>query len=242
MAEVNSAMESTVNWAMQRQLALNSEMQTGSTNDDAKAGALKESAGLVLYLASHQTAGRGRSANTWLDTGAGESLLSTWSFTSKRPPQAITGPRLGLALFMACRKVWPSLNWSLKAPNDLYLQGVKAAGLLVESVTNGSEHRMLIGLGLNVINHPRSFANATHLSQALGHRPEESDWFRFLDELKAQFSEAVLDAARPELTATVRHELTQALNANPKRPYLVKEISPSGDLIHEGGRVRWTDL
>ncbi len=242
MAEVNSAMESTVNWAMQRQLALNSEMQTGSTNDDAKASALAESAGLVLYLASHQTAGRGRSANTWLDTGAGESLLSTWSFTSKRAPQAITGPRVDLALFAACRKVWPSLNWSLKAPNDLYLDGVKVAGLLVESVTNGADHRMLIGLGLNVINHPRSFANATHLSHSLGHRPEESDWFRFLDELKAQFSEAVLDSARPELTVTVRHELAQALNANPKRPYLVNDISPTGDLIHEGGRVRWTDL
>jgi len=242
MAEVNSATEATVNWALQRQLALNSEAQTGSTNDDAKANALKETANVVLYLASHQTAGRGRSANTWLDTGAGESLLSTWSIKATRPPQAITGPRVGLALFQACRKVWPQLNWSLKAPNDLYLDGVKVAGLLVETVSNGESHRMLIGLGLNVINHPRRFTNATHLSQALGSRPSESEWFRFLDELKNQFSEAVLDAARPELTGTVRHELVQALNANPNRPFAVKDISPAGDLLHEGGRVPWTDL
>ncbi len=242
MAELSSAMDSTVNWAMQRQLALNSEVQTGSTNDDAKANALNESGGLVLYLASHQTAGRGRSANTWLDTGAGESLLSTWSFTAKRAPQAITGPRVGLALHQACVKIWPSLNWSLKAPNDLYLDGVKTAGLLIESVTNGQDHRMLIGLGFNIVNHPRSFANATHLSHALGHRPAEGDWFRFLDELRAQFTEAVQDAGRPELTETVRFELTRALNANPNRPFAVKEISPAGDLLHEGGRVRWTDL
>ncbi len=242
MAEVTSAMDATVNWAMQRQLALNSEMQTGSTNDDAKAGALTETSGLVLYLASHQTAGRGRSQNTWLDTGAGESLLSTWSFEAKRAPQAITGPRVGLALFQACRRVWPQRNWALKAPNDLHLEGVKVAGLLVEAVSNGTSHRMLIGLGLNVINHPRRFTNATHLSHALGHAPSESEWFRFLDELKAQFSEAVKDSARPELTASARHELTQALNANPTRPYAVKDVSPEGDLIHDGGRVRWTDL
>jgi BirA family biotin operon repressor/biotin-[acetyl-CoA-carboxylase] ligase len=195
-----------------------------------------------LYVASHQTAGRGRATNTWLDTGAGESLLSTWSFQCKRPPQAITGPRVGLALFQACRKIWTQLNWSLKAPNDLYLDGVKVAGLLIETLTNGRDHRMLIGLGLNVVNHPRRFSNATHLGHALGHAPSESDWFRFLDELKAQFNEAVQDSARPELTATVRHELTQALNANPARAYAVEDISPSGDILYQGGRIPWTDL
>lgn len=242
MAELNSAAESTSNWALQRSLALVSEAQTGSTNDDAKNHALSERARLVLYLASHQTAGRGRSANHWLDTGAGESLLSTWSFEASRPPQAITGPRVGLALFQAVRKVWPQLLWSLKAPNDLYLDGVKVAGLLVETISDGRNHRLIIGLGLNVLNHPRSFANATHLAQALGPRPTEAEWFRFLDELKHQFTEACADSGRPELTPTVRHELMVAMNANSNRPYIVKDISPSGDILHEGGRVPWTDL
>lgn len=242
MAELSSVIESTGNWALQRGLALISEAQTGSTNDDAKRTALVERAGLVLYLASHQTAGRGRAANTWLDTGAGESLLSTWSFETQRPPQAITGPRIGVALFAAAQKIWPQLNWSLKAPNDLYLNGVKVAGLLVETVSDGQEFRLIVGLGFNVLNHPRRFTNATHLADALGSRPSEADWFRFLDELKAQFTEAGADSARAELTPTVRHELLQALNANSNRPYVVKDISPSGDIVHDGGRIPWTDL
>ncbi len=225
--------ETTANWALQRRLALSLEAETGSTNDDAKKNALSEPSALTLYLASHQTSGRGRAKNNWLDTGAGESLLSTWSFEAKRPPQAITGPRVGLALFTAAKKSWPQLNWSLKAPNDLYLDGLKVAGLLIETVSNGSAHRMVIGLGLNILNHPRSFTNATHLAESLGHRPSEAEWFRFLDELKAQFLEAVADASRPELTTTVRFELMLALNANSARAYTVQDISPSGDIVHE---------
>ena len=242
MAEITSTLDSTADWATQRQITVLAETTTKSTNDDAKANAMKEDADLVLYLASHQTGGRGRGANTWLDTGAGESLLSTWSLACVRAPQAITGPRVGLALYLACRKAWPQLRWSLKAPNDLYLDGVKAAGLLIETVSNGGEHRMLVGLGLNVTNHPRGLANATHLSHALGSPPEESDWFRFLDELRAQFTSAVAESAKPELSANARAELVHALNANPARPFECQDISPVGDLIHQGGRVRWTDL
>lgn len=242
MSEVSSATESTGNWALQRGLALISEAQTGSTNADAKIHALSENAALVLYLASHQTAGRGRAANTWLDTGAGESLLSTWSFETKRSPQAITGPRIGLALYIAAQKVWPQLDWSLKAPNDLYLDGRKVAGLLVETVSDGSQFRLIIGLGFNVLNHPRSFTNATHLGQVLGSRPSEAEWFRFLDELKMQFLEACAESALPELTLAVRNELVRALNANPKRLFTVQDISPTGDIVHDSGRIAWTDL
>ena len=97
--------------------------------------AMRENDDLVLFLAAHQTNGRGRGANHWLDTGAGESLLSTWSLSVSSPPQAITGPRIGLALFAAATHAWPSLKFGLKAPNDLYLDGQKVAGLLVETVT-----------------------------------------------------------------------------------------------------------
>lgn len=239
---MNSALESTANWAMQRHLALVSEMQTGSTNDDAKQNAFQERSDLALYLASHQTAGRGRGQNIWLDTGSGDALLSTWSMKALLPPQAITAPRIGLALFRAVQQVWPHLPWAIKAPNDLFLDGFKVAGLLVETVSNGTNHRLIIGLGFNVLNHPRKFATATHLSSCLTDRPKESDWFRFLDELKHQFQLALSDCAKSQLSDTVRSELSNALNANPHRPFVVQEVSPFGDLVHAGGMVRWTDL
>jgi BirA family biotin operon repressor/biotin-[acetyl-CoA-carboxylase] ligase len=240
--EVTSALESTANWALQRKLALISEAQTGSTNDDAKRNAFQERSDLALYLASHQTAGRGRGENTWLDTGSGDSLLSTWSFFIADAPQAITGPRVGLALFRAASQVWPHLPWAMKAPNDLFLGGLKVAGLLIETVSNGGHHRLIAGLGFNVLNHPRKFSAATHLASALSERPKESEWFRFLDELRNQFERARIDCAKPELSSPCREELARALNANPKRAFMVKEVSPAGDLIHERGTVRWTDL
>ncbi len=242
MSEVESATESTADWARQRQLALIFELQTGSTNDDAKAKAFVERADLALYLADHQTSGKGRGSHTWLDTGAGESLLSTWSFLAQKSLQAITAPRMGLALHQAVRRTWPALAWSLKAPNDLFLDGHKVAGLLIESVTNGNQHRLIVGFGFNILNHPRKFNQATHLSSALGHRPLEADWFRFLDELKIQFTQAGVDATRPELSENDRKLLTEALNANPAKPFVIQTVSPQGDLIHQNGMVRWTDL
>lgn len=242
MAEMDSIFDETIKWASQREVAVRPEVQTGSTNDNAKAQALQENESVILYMASHQTAGRGRSRNSWLDTGAGESLLSTWSFRCLKAPQAITGPRIGLSLFLACRKVWPSLNWALKAPNDLYLEGTKVAGLLIESVTNGSEYRVLIGLGLNVLNHPRSFANANHLAAALGRRPDEDEWFRFLDELKLQFEQGLQESQSAQLSSSVCEDLKQALNANPNLPFEILEVSPLGDLTHKSGIVRWSEL
>ena len=242
MSELHSTADSTATWAMQRQLALVSDVSTGSTNDNAKSAALSEDAEFVLYLTAHQSAGRGRGANHWLDTGAGESLLSTWSMRMPSPPQAITGPRVGLALFTALTKTWPQLAWSLKAPNDLFLDGLKAAGLLVETVSNGREHRLLVGLGFNVLNHPRRFSEATHLAHALSARPQEGDWFKFLDELTAQLKVAALEIVKPGLTETARKALIQALNANPNRPFEVSEISSEGDLHFATGKVRWTDL
>lgn len=242
MTAVQSIAETTRTWAEQRQFPVNFSLETGSTNDDAKRQAFLEPTERMLYLAAHQRSGRGRGANTWLDTGSGECLLSTWSYAVPSSPQAITAPRIGLALYHAARSVWPSLEWSLKAPNDLFLNGLKVGGLLVETVSSGEHFRLLIGLGLNVLNHPRRFDTADHLSDALNGAPSEGDWFQFLDGLQEEFQTAVTDALKSTLGESVRRELAQALNANTKRTLNVIDVSPDGDLLHASGRVRWTDL
>lgn len=240
--KLSSVSETTQEWAHQRGLECVFSMQTGSTNDDAKANAFHEENDFVLYLTSHQTAGRGRGANHWLDTGSGESLLCTWSFKVHSPPQAITGPRIGLALYQAAAKTWASLNWGLKPPNDLFLAGHKIGGLLIESLTSGGDHRLLIGLGLNVFNHPRKFAEAAHLSGDLQTGVDEGEWFQFLDELRAQFQVAVADCMKAELSPATRKDLARAINANPARPFQVQEVSPRGDLIHAQGTQQWMEI
>lgn len=241
MSDLPSAYKATITWARQRQVQLEAKSETGSTNDDAKKNAHEEIFALVLYLTEHQTQGRGRGSHSWLDTGAGENFLSTWSLALHSSPQAITGPRIGLALYQAAKSTWPGLNWSLKAPNDLFLNGKKVAGLLVETVSEGQRFRLLVGLGLNVTNHPRTFKDATHLTEA-GLTVDESEWFRFLDALKAEISGALHDVTQAHLTSAVCQELTGALNANPQRSFEVKSVSPNGDLVHAAGVVRWMEI
>lgn len=242
MTRVISIADTTSSWAKQRQTALVFTPETGSTNTDAKTSALQETEDFVLYLTAHQTSGRGRGSNTWLDTGNGECLLSTWSFATPQSPQSITGPRIGLALFQAVHTVWPSLEWSLKAPNDLFLSGRKVGGLLIETVSSGSQYRLMIGLGLNILNHPRRFSEAEHLSKSLDSAPDEGEWFQFLDELRAEFAAAIMDCQQANLSEESCRSLTHALNANSARPFLVQQVTPQGDLIHAQGQVRWSTL
>lgn len=234
MTKVKSLMDTTADWAGQRQIAALVSAETGSTNDDAKTTALTETEDLVLFVTAHQTAGRGRGANTWLDTGGGEALLATWSLAVDQAPQAITGPRLGLAVFRALTSVWPSLNFSLKAPNDILLDGKKILGLLTEVVSDGRRHRLLIGLGLNVLNHPRAFRDATHLTEALVDGLDEADWFQFLDKLVEELKKGAEESKSPELNVSARRQLTAALN--------VQDVSASGDIVHAGGTISWHDL
>ncbi len=240
--KLQSITDTTNNWAGQREIKVEFSAETASTNDDAKDAALSEADDLVIYLTNHQSKGRGRGINHWLDTGAGESLLSTWSMAVGSPPQAITAPRVGLAVLQAVSQTWPSLNWSLKAPNDLLLNGKKCGGLLVETVSDGGQHRLLIGLGFNILNHPRKFNEATHLSPALTQPLEEGEWFQFLDELKDAFAGALLDIQKPELTEGACKQLMQALNANPAAQISVTKVTPRGDLVHKGGTISWTEL
>ncbi len=242
MPTLKSIADTTVTWAEQRQIALQFEAQTTSTNDDAKKNSLTEPQDFTLYLTAHQTAGRGRGANSWLDTDNGESLLSTWSFALAGSPQAITGPRVGLALMRAVSSVWPSLMWSLKAPNDLFLGGRKVGGLLIESVSGGAQYRVMIGLGLNVLNHPRHFQQADHLSKSLNNVPDEGEWFQFLDELRMEFAAAMIDCQLPGLNDELCRELTHALNANPSKTFITDSVSAQGDLIHAGGKIIWSQL
>ena len=242
MSQIQSISASTAEWAKQRQIALVFNSETGSTNDDAKKKAFQESTDLVLYLASHQNAGRGRGQNTWLDTGNGESLLSTWSFKVQSSPQPIAAPRIGLSVFDAAASNWPSLKWSIKAPNDIFLDGRKTGGLLVESVSSGGQFRILIGLGFNVLNHPRRFNDADHLGKTLAGGPGEGEWFQFLDDLASGFKQAVHEALQSTLSDAACLSLVRALNANPHKPFTVTKMSPQGDIHHAGGKQSWMDL
>ena len=236
---LSSAALSTKSWAERRGLPHTFTESTRSTNDDAKHSA---SGGEHLHLTAHQTHGRGRARNQWLDHGAGHILLSTWKSETASPPQPITGSRVGLALYRAARRAWPGLAWGLKAPNDLFVGRSKIAGLLIEVISTPASHRVLVGLGLNALAHPEDLGTATDLAEALGRAPFEHEWTHFLDAWSGELRLALADGARDQLSAEVRKDLREALNANAARVFEVTEVSARGDLLHAGGVVRWTDL
>lgn len=240
MSKLQSVTEATLNWASEREIEVEFNAEIASTNDEAKKGALAESRARLIFLTGHQTKGRGRGANHWLDTGAGESLLATWSFTADAAPQAITGPRVGLAVFQAASEAWPDLAWSLKAPNDLLLGGKKCGGLLVETVSDGRQHRLLIGFGFNILNHPRKVPEATHLSES--HAVIESEWFQFLDVLNSEFEKALIECQKPELSESACRDLASALNANPNLRAKITKVGPRGDIVSVSGTTSWTEL
>lgn len=240
MAQIKSIFAATCTWAEQRNLEHVFFDEVGSTNDEAKQEAFELTNEAKIYIAGHQTKGRGRGKNLWLDTGSGDNLLSTWSFHLPQPPQAITGPRIGEAVYKAASAVWPTLEWSLKAPNDLYLGEYKIGGLLVETISQGSFHRLLVGLGMNILNHPRTIPNATHLSaQNSAHGVGEEEWYQFLDVLLGQFKIALGDVQLPYLNREVRTSLLKGLNAHHGKKEVFVEVEANGDLVTSSGIIPW---
>lgn len=102
-------------------------------------------------FAEYQTAGRGRRGKKWVSPYGSHLYTSTyWSLDAGI--QAASG--LSLVIGIAVERTLTDLgiaNTQLKWPNDVYVDGKKIAGVLVEIIaTAGGECHLVIGLGLNV--------------------------------------------------------------------------------------------
>ena len=179
----------TKKWAEHSKLNLHFENEMTSTNDFAKEIPITDS-GIHLVLANHQTKGRGRNQNTWQDA-QGDQLLCSWVFDLQTQPKPTTTCRVGLAIINALRTTWPWLEISLKAPNDIYLNQKKLAGILLENIQQGKTNRLIIGIGLNVLSQP-DLEMATSLAKQMQNNPiTESTWENFLDRLLLELTFAI---------------------------------------------------
>ena len=111
---------------------------TGSTNDHAKQLARNGYPHGTVVWAHQQTAGRGRQGNSWISIPG--NLFMTMIL---RPDKnaALSGQLSFVAAVALAEtlKEWlpPTVQIALKWPNDLLLNGKKAAGILLESEING---------------------------------------------------------------------------------------------------------
>jgi BirA family biotin operon repressor/biotin-[acetyl-CoA-carboxylase] ligase len=232
-------------WAEHNKIPSRFVSVTGSTNDLAKEEAFEAAAedGLKLYFTDQQTKGRGRGSNTWVDARPGSGLLSSWSFALQDPPQPLLTPRIGLGLFRAAMASWPFLEWSLKAPNDLYLNDRKVAGLLVETLTQGVDVRLIVGLGLNVLQAPAAIKNSTCLVDELptGVPLQGDEWAVFLDRWLFELTAAIMRPDEP-LSSSERESLKHALNLLPSEEGSITDVRPDGGLDRNGKITHWMDL
>lgn len=143
-----------------------------STNSELMRRARAGLADPVLLVAEHQTAGRGRLGRQWQDEGApGNPDTLMFSLGLPLAPANWSGLSLAVGLCIA-QRLHPDIR--LKWPNDLWLQGRKLAGILIETVAlsaanappDDSSARLcglgrfvVIGVGINL--KPRESAGLT---------------------------------------------------------------------------------
>lgn len=237
-----SIYEITKDWSERAGLACFAEPQVSSTNDLAKERALQETEALSLYVTDHQTKGRGRFDRTWTDVGQGDFLLSSWSFMLLHAPQPTLAPALGLALYKAAVATWLGFGWSLKAPNDLYLGDRKVAGLLIESVQEGSKFRLVVGLGMNVMAHPGIERSGSLAEQIPAEEITPEIWRQFLDRLLLELTSTLL-LGGAELQQSQQRGLLFALNLFPDARNGFIRVFADGSLETAGQKkIPWSEI
>lgn len=151
----------------------------------------------TVCLAESQTAGRGRRGRQWYSP-LGQNLY--FSMLWKYPlPQNEAFSSLSLVVALVIAETFTELgvpDIQIKWPNDIYYQGKKAGGILIESKIDRSGMVIVIGVGLNlamntidpnIVNQPYSDLAQYHFN-------------------------------RNRLAATLAQRLQQMLNDFPTRP------------------------
>ena len=156
--------------------------ETTSTNDAVLQRATPTTPEGLVVFAEHQTAGRGQRTNRW-ESAAHKGL---WFSILLRPKIDISqSPRLTAWVLDAIAKMLNDQLFvaaTIKAPNDIQIEGRKVAGVLVEMRAQSSApHLAIVGIGINVNQAPEDFSEelrsrAISLSMALGRKVDRHEF------------------------------------------------------------------
>ncbi|MBT4763038.1 MAG: biotin--[acetyl-CoA-carboxylase] ligase [Bdellovibrionaceae bacterium] len=225
----------TAAWA-QDKYKVHATSSTTSTNDMAKESGFSSEA--LFFITEKQSKGRGRGHNSWSTGAPGHGLLCSFSYLSERPIQPIATPLIGLAIFKSLQNTWPHLNFSLKAPNDIFLEDKKIAGILVEALSKGEQQQIIIGLGLNALSAPKGVDVAGFIGQDV----TSNQWLQFLNELDKNLKYCLITLCEPHISKGNQEALTVALKKYPNIANNFDHISEKGDLVFTDHTTHWTEL
>jgi BirA family biotin operon repressor/biotin-[acetyl-CoA-carboxylase] ligase len=212
--------------------------EVDSTNDVAfDASRQRQSDGLVV-LTEHQRKGRGRRGRRWLSPPAANVLMSVLLMDDSLPHEAVTiaaGLAVAEGVEAACG-VPCALHW----PNDVFVEGAKVSGVLVEIRKRGHRRCVIVGIGINAnASPPRSRVEqpATHLAAHAGGPVERIELVRHvlrrLDHWVRRISEGTLEELHRgwiSRCGILNHRLA-VLCAGRKYVGRVLDVSPSEGLI-----------
>jgi BirA family biotin operon repressor/biotin-[acetyl-CoA-carboxylase] ligase len=150
--------------------------ETGSTNDDALAAARAGAESGSVFLADHQTHGRGRRGKTWV-ASPGRNLLCSILLRPRAGSALVSA--LTLAVGLGVRSALAASTRSVLAvkwPNDVLAGERKLAGILCEGQFEGNRlAALVIGVGINVHHAelpPELTAQSVCLEELASHAPE----------------------------------------------------------------------
>ncbi len=123
-----------------------------STNRYAREQAANHASSGLVVLAEKQTAGRGRRGKVWVSPLASNIYMSVvWDFSGAGG----TLKGLSLAIGVAVRRALLKLGVTdikLKWPNDIFVNGKKLGGILLEMIGDPSAKcSVIVGIGINVL-------------------------------------------------------------------------------------------
>ena len=187
---------------------------TDSTNSRAAEAAEQGAPHGTVVCADAQTGGRGRFDRRWESPPGVNLYLSLLLRPPIDPRQA---PQLTLVTAVALAKAVEEaagISARLKWPNDLYLAGKKAAGVLAEMSTDADRLRhVVIGVGLNVNAEESHFPGilrrgATSLRLATGKSFRRAEILaRFLDSFAKSYRDFLSGGLAPLLPEWNRRSL-----------------------------------
>lgn len=227
-------------WAKQEGIEHTVLPSIGSTNDYAKEHLASMTENIHLVFTSEQTKGKGRGENTWSSPESGHGLLCSFVFKLNKAPQPIATPCFGWSVYRALSESF-DLDFSVKAPNDIYIGESKVGGILLESVSQGDSHHLILGLGLNIFSHPNIDNSSSFMSFMGEDIIEENQWEQFLSLLVSLSSQAASASQDEKISQAIIDELEVALKKYYKNE--IESLLTDGGLkLRSGSVTNWREL
>jgi BirA family transcriptional regulator, biotin operon repressor / biotin---[acetyl-CoA-carboxylase] ligase len=109
----------------------------------------QESKANAICITEHQTAGRGQRGKTWSSEPNDICFSLLWNTPLNLEQLSGLSILTGIAIAESIQELSLNQPIQLKWPNDLFIEGKKTGGILIESTKNDTDTAIIIGIGIN---------------------------------------------------------------------------------------------